>query len=136
MIRVSKKKNKYKNLEFKVADATNIPFDINYFDVSCISFGLHDMPLTIREKVLEEMVRITKPKGIIVIVDYALPKNRIVRYLIYHFVKSYETRYYTEFIKSDIKALLGKLGINIEKELSVLFGAGRILKGIRMDNNI
>jgi len=136
MIRVAKKKNKYKNLEFKVTDATNIPFDSNYFDISCISFGLHDMPLTIREKVLIEIVRITKPKGIIIIVDYALPRNKIGRYLIYHIVKSYETRYYPEFIKSDIEALLRKSGINIEKELQVLLGAGRILKGTRMDNNV
>ena len=94
------------------------------------------MPLGIREKVLKEMVRVTKPKGTIVIVDYSLPRNKIGKYLIYHIVKSYETRYYPEFIKSDLKAPLRKLEINIEKELSVLLGAGRMLKGIRMDNYV
>lgn len=134
MLKVAKKKNKYENLKFEVADATNIPFEDSEFDVSCVSFALHDIPLTIREKVLEEMVRVTKPKGIIVIVDYALPKSRIGRFLIYLFVKSYETKYYPEFIKSDIKALLRKLGIEIQNELPVFFGAGRILKGKKMEN--
>uniref|UniRef100_A0A7V0Z7V7 Methyltransferase domain-containing protein n=1 Tax=candidate division WOR-3 bacterium TaxID=2052148 RepID=A0A7V0Z7V7_UNCW3 len=129
MLKVANKKNKYENAKFIVADATNIPYKDNFFDVSCISFGLHDMPLAIREKVVEEIVRVTKPKGIIVVVDYALPKNKICRFLIYRFVKSYESRYYPEFIKSDLEALLRKSGIEIEKEHSVLLGVGRILKG-------
>lgn len=37
----------------------------------------------------------------IVIVDYALPENKIGRFLIYHFVKLYEGKYYIEFIKSE-----------------------------------
>ncbi len=136
MLKIANKKNKYENVKFEVGDATNIPFEDRHFDVSCVSFALHDMPLSIREKVLEEMVRVTKPKGIIAIVDYALPKNKISKYLIYHFVKSYESKYYPEFIKSEFEILLRKLGIEIEKEHSVLLGAGRILKGIRIDNNV
>lgn len=131
MITVANKKNKFENLEFKIADATNMPFKDDYFNASCVPFALHDMPISIRKKVLEEMVRVTKPKGIIIIVDYALPKNKIGRYLIYHFVKSYETQYYPEFIKSDLQALLRESGIKIEEELSILFGVGRILKGIK-----
>ena len=131
MIRVAKKKNRYENLKFKVADATNMPFEDDYFNVSCVPFALHDMPLTIRKKVLEEMVRVTESKGVVTVVDYALPKNKIGRYLIYHFVKSYETKYYPEFIKSDLQALLRRSGIKIEDERPVLFGAGRILKGTK-----
>jgi demethylmenaquinone methyltransferase/2-methoxy-6-polyprenyl-1,4-benzoquinol methylase len=135
MLKIANKKNKYKNVRFEVADATNMPFENKYFDVSCVSFALHDMPLSIREKVLQEMVRVSKPKGIMVIVDYALPKNRICKYLTYHFVKSYESKYYPEFIKSDLEALLRKSGIEIKEELPVLLGAGRILKGTRMNND-
>ncbi|NWF92891.1 MAG: class I SAM-dependent methyltransferase, partial [Syntrophaceae bacterium] len=73
MLKVANKKNKYGNVKFEVANATHLPFEDNSFDVSCVSFGLHDMPLTIREKALKEMVRVTKTKGMTVIVDYALP---------------------------------------------------------------
>ncbi len=134
MLKVAKKKNKYENVKFEVADATNMPFEDNYFDVSCISFGLHEMPLTIREKVVEEMVRVTKQKGTITIADYALPTNKICRYLVYHFVKCFETKYYSDFIKSDIRALLRKSGIEIVDKLPVLLGAGRILKGKGISN--
>ncbi len=131
MLNVANKKNKYKNVRFQVADAINLPFEDSSFDVSCISFALHDMPLTIREKALKEMVRVTKPEGIIVIVDYALPKNRIGRFLIYHFVRLYECDYYSKFIKSDLGALLRRSQIEIESEMPVVLGAVRIIKGIK-----
>jgi len=135
MLRVADKKNKYGNVRFEIADATNLPFEDESFDVSCVSFALHDMPLTIREKALKEMVRVTRLKGTIVIVDYALPKNKISRFLIYHFVKLYEAEYYSKFIKSDLQALLRKTGIKIKEELLVLLGAGRILEGTKMDDD-
>jgi demethylmenaquinone methyltransferase/2-methoxy-6-polyprenyl-1,4-benzoquinol methylase len=103
MLNVAKKKNKFRNVKFEVADATNLPFGDSSFDTSSISFALHDMPLSIREKVLKEMARVTKPKGIIVIIDYDLPKNKISKYLIYHFIALIEAEYYKNFIKSDLE---------------------------------
>jgi ubiquinone/menaquinone biosynthesis C-methylase UbiE len=44
------------------------------FDVSWVSFALHDMPPNIRGKVLREMVRVIKPGGIMV--DYDLPRSK------------------------------------------------------------
>ncbi len=131
MLKVANKKNRYKNVKFQVADATMLPFEDNYFDVVCISFALHDMPLTIREKVLKEINRVTKQEGVIVIVDYTLPRNRIGRFLIYHLVRLYEREYYIRFVKSDLKALLRKSGIEVNKERRVLLGAARILKGTK-----
>ena len=136
MLKVANKKNRYKNVNFQVADATNLPFEDYSFDVASVSFALHDMPLTIREKVLKEMVRVTKPEGMIVIVDYALPRNRIGRFLIYHFVRLYEREYYLRFIKSDLEALLRKSCIEIKEELRAIFGAVRILKGIKVDDSV
>ena len=133
MLKVAHKKNKYGNVKFEVADATNLPFEDGSFDVSCVSFALHDMPLTVIEKTLKEMVRVIKPKGTIIVVDYALPKNKIGRFLIYHFVRLYEGEYYQKFIKSDLEAMLRKKDIEIEEQLAVLHRAGRILKGIKMN---
>jgi ubiquinone/menaquinone biosynthesis C-methylase UbiE len=115
-------------VKFQVADATHLPFGDNSFDVTCVSFALHDMPLTVMEKVLPEMVRITKPGGIIIVVDYGLPKNRFGRFFIYHFVKLYERYYYSNFIKSDLEALLRKSKIEIEAEMLAVCGAVRTLR--------
>ncbi len=129
MLKVASKKNKYENAGFIVGDASNLPFKKGSFDVSGVSFALHDMLLPVREKALKEMVRVTRPGGMIVIVDYALPEDRDGRFLIYHFVKLYEGKYYMEFIRSEFEELLGKSGIKITEKLPVLLGAGRILKG-------
>ena len=133
MLKVAGKKNKCENVKFEVADAANLPFENNSFDVSCASFALHDMLSIIREEALKEMVRVTKPKGMIVIVDYALPENKACRFSIYHFVKCYEGKYYLEFIKTDLEALLEKSRVKIQEEIPILLGAGRILKGIKND---
>ena len=131
ILKVANSGNKYENVKFGVADAKNMPFKSNQFDVSCVSFALHDMPLSIRKKVLDEMVRVTKLKGNIAVVDHALPKNKISRYFVFNILKSKEGKNYMVFVKSDLQALLRESGIKVEKELSVLLGAVRILKGIK-----
>ena len=130
MLNVAKRKNKFRNARFEVADATELPFEDNGFDISSVSFALHDMPLSIRERVLKEMVRVTKPKGTIIIADYYLPKSKIGKFLIYHFIALYEFEYYKNFIKYDFEALLRRNKIKIIKEEIILRGAGRILKGV------
>ena len=130
MLSIAKKKNRFHNLNFEIGDATQLRFENSSFDVCCVSFALHDMPPSIRKKVLGEMARVLKPGGIMVIVDYALPKNRISRFFIYNFVRLWE-KYYSEFIKSDLDALLRASEVRIKEELPIILGAGRIVKGIK-----
>ncbi len=129
MLKVATRKNRYGNLKLEVADATNLPFENHSFDVACVSFALHEMPLTVREKVLREMVRVTKAKGTIVIIDFALPQNRVGRFFIYNLVKLFEGEHYVKFMKSDLKVSIQQAGIAIEGELRILLGGGRIIKG-------
>ncbi len=131
MLEIARKNNKAGFVKFEIADATHLRFEENSFDVSCISFALHDMPPNIREKVLREMVRVTTPRGVIVIVEYDLPRNKISRALIYLLVSLYEGEYYKQFIVSDLDSLLRKTGVEVMERVSVLFGAGRILKGTK-----
>lgn len=129
MLAVARKNNKGNNVNLERGDATHLRFEDNSFDVTCISFALHDMPLTIREKVLREMVRVTKPNGSIVIVDYALPRNGFSRFLIYRLIMLYEGEYYKKFIVSDLEALAQSERIEIVEQCSFLLGAGRVMRG-------
>lgn len=52
------------NLTFEVADATNLPFDDNSFDVVLIANALHIMPDP--EKALQEIDRVLRNKGILI----------------------------------------------------------------------
>lgn len=131
VLKVTNEGNKYENVTFWIADAANMPFKNNLFDVSCISFALHDLSLSIGKKLVDEMVRVTKLQGNIIVLDYAFPKNNVIRYLIYRFLKYKEGENYVAFVKSDLGALFTEAGIKVEKEHSELFGAVRFLKGIK-----
>jgi len=131
MLKIARRNNKYANLELKELDAAHLPFEDAKFDVSCVSFALHDMPSVIRERVVGEMARVTGPGGVIVVADYALPKNRIIRYFAYRFIRWFESKYYEEFIKNGLDTVLEKAGIRIEAERGVLLGAGRIIRGVK-----
>ncbi len=131
MISVARKKNRLSNARFESGDATRLRFDDGSFDVTTISFALHDMPPTIRERVLGEMVRVTKDQGSLILVDYGLPAHRAGRWLAYRIVKAYEGQYYARFIHSDFEALVRAAGIRIVEHHTGLLGAARALVGVK-----
>jgi demethylmenaquinone methyltransferase/2-methoxy-6-polyprenyl-1,4-benzoquinol methylase len=64
-------------LNFSKADALNLPFEENRFDVVTISYGLRN---TVKfEKALAEALRVTKTGGRIVIAEFSHPTNRVFR---------------------------------------------------------
>jgi len=127
MLEIAQKHNKDGLVKFEAGDATQLRFPDHSFEVSCVSFALHDMPPGVRRQVLKEMARVTMAKGKLVIVDYGLPRNKVGRVLVYRLVTLYEGPYYAEFIGSDLQALLADTGINVIETVPVLLGAGRIL---------
>jgi ubiquinone/menaquinone biosynthesis C-methylase UbiE len=132
MLKIARKNNRYHNVKLEAGDATTMNFPENRFDVASVSFALHDMPPSVGEKVLKEMVRVTRPGGTITVVDYDLPKNKFIKNLAYMMIKAYESKYYPPFINNNLPALMEKSGIKIEKERKVLFGTGRIIKGMKI----
>ena len=128
MLRIAVRKNRYDNVRFAIGDAENLPFKKNRFDVSCISFGLHEMPELVRKKVIGELVRVTKPHGKIIMVDYALPKEEIKRFLFYHFVRFYESKYFPEFIKTNLQEMIHGTGLKFNASCEYAFGCVKIWK--------
>lgn len=124
MLKVAKRKNKYEKVRFEVADAAAIPFEDNCFDVSCISFALHDMPREIRHKVLEEMKRVSQR---VVIVDYHIPQNRLERWFHVFCTSLYESKYYKDFARQDLKGLLRQHDLRVVREAYGLINFVKIL---------
>ena len=60
-------------VEFEVADAMNLPYDDNSFDVASIAFGIRnvDDPVIC----LKEMARVVKPGGRVVVLEFGQPKG-------------------------------------------------------------
>lgn len=65
------------HLPFTWADAMNLPFAADRFDVVTMSFGLRNTQD--RLKVMQEALRVTKPGGRFVIVEFSTPTNPLFR---------------------------------------------------------
>lgn len=69
-------------VEFEVADAMNLPYEDNSFDIASIAFGIRnvDDPLVC----LQEMARVVKPGGKVVVLEFGQPKGPVkIPYEIY-----------------------------------------------------
>ncbi len=64
-------------IRFSVADAMDLPFPDNYFDIASISFGIRNVadPL----KALSEMSRVVKPGGRVMVLEFGQVENPIFR---------------------------------------------------------
>lgn len=133
MLRIARRKNRCPNVTFQQADAADLPFEDESFDAACVSFALHEMPMSIRERVVREMARVTKPGGSVTVVDYALPRNHVASSLAYHIIKLYERDHYATFVKSDVAALLKREGVELTDQRSALLGMAQIKTGRRAE---
>lgn len=70
-------RKRHPELEFKFADATNLPFKDSEFDTVTISFGLRNVVDV--NKALSEMLRVTKPGGQLVICEFSKVTNPLFK---------------------------------------------------------
>ena len=59
--------------ETQVADAMNLPFEDDHFDVLTVAFGLRNMENW--EGALREMARVVKPGGHLLVLDFSTPSG-------------------------------------------------------------
>ncbi|MCF2705999.1 demethylmenaquinone methyltransferase [Arcanobacterium haemolyticum] len=68
---IAEGKRRHPELTFVEADALNLPFDDESFDVATISYGLRNVEDT--KRALEEMMRVVKPGGKLVVAEFSTP---------------------------------------------------------------
>lgn len=75
MLEVAPDKAKRKGLEvkFEIADAMNLQYADNSFDIASISFGIRNVDLPVQ--CLREMARVVKPGGKVVVLEFGQPQG-------------------------------------------------------------
>jgi demethylmenaquinone methyltransferase/2-methoxy-6-polyprenyl-1,4-benzoquinol methylase len=70
-------------VSLQIGDAMDIPADDSQFDAVTISFGIRNV--TDVEKALSEIYRVLKPGGRLLVLEFSLPQNQLLRraYLVY-----------------------------------------------------
>lgn len=120
MLKYAKRDDKL-NLKYMEQDATATKFSDSEFDISTISFALHDMPENIAIDVLKEMRRVTKNGGKIIIVDYNSSSNFVARIFL-GLSRLWETRYYWHFVKTGLNKYLEAAKMQAHSKKEYLFG--------------
>lgn len=64
-------------ITFVEADTQQLPFPADHFQIVSVAFGLRNVSDT--DAGLKEMIRVCKPGGSVVVLEFSLPKNRIFR---------------------------------------------------------
>ena len=90
MLDAGKEKIEKKGLDRRIklmqADALELPFCDNSFDVVAVAFGVRNMPN--REQALKEMLRVAAPGGSVMVLEMTFIQNRIFK-IMYHIYLNY-----------------------------------------------
>jgi demethylmenaquinone methyltransferase / 2-methoxy-6-polyprenyl-1,4-benzoquinol methylase len=84
MLEVARRRTRSRPLLFVQGDALSLPFSGNSFDVVTIGYGLRN--LSQLDQGLQELLRVTKPNGRILILDFGKPEHPLWRKLYFSYL--------------------------------------------------
>ena len=70
MVKVARRKFG-ENVDLRVCDASQIPYEDQTFDLVLSTFTFHEMPHELRAEVLQEMIRVLKKDGRLLLTDFS-----------------------------------------------------------------
>ena len=76
MLKLAEEKRHNRDVVFMEADTQLLPFESDTFQLVSIAFGLRNVSSTIGG--LEEMTRVCRPGGRVVVLEFSLPDNRLL----------------------------------------------------------
>lgn len=86
------------DVSFQIGSVDDIPYEDNMFDVVMCSFMIFHMSEAVRRKGIEEIYRVLKPQGQLLVLDLNLPARRVPRALMKLFLGF--------MLKHDLKELM------------------------------
>jgi demethylmenaquinone methyltransferase/2-methoxy-6-polyprenyl-1,4-benzoquinol methylase len=132
-------------IELRSGDSENLPFDVNSFDALTVGFGVRNFEHL--EKGLENMLRVLKPGGTAVILEFSRPRAFPIRQIYSFYFKrvcpfigklfSRDNRAYTYLNESvnafpdgtDFLEIMHKIGYSDCRQYPLTFGIATIYTG-------
>ena len=123
MLNIAKEKARKNKLHitFKKCDVRALPFQNESFDIVMVSLCMHELPLTIRNQVLQEISRVLKNNGILAVFDYGHQQSAIQRAL-YTLLMSIEEESAKEFLSKPFSKDLVRNGFKVINRISIFYG--------------
>ena len=88
-------------IDMRLGDSENLPFEDNYFDALTVGFGVRNYENL--EKGLSEMLRVVRPGGKLVILEFSKPKKFPIKQ-VFTFYSKYFIPFFGKRISKDEKA--------------------------------
>jgi len=100
-------------IELIKGNAEDLPFENESIQAITCVYLFHELPRTIREKVLKEFFRVLEPGGVLVLADsIQISDSPDYIKIMENFYKSFHEPFYCDYIKEDINSKIEKIGFN------------------------
>jgi demethylmenaquinone methyltransferase/2-methoxy-6-polyprenyl-1,4-benzoquinol methylase len=127
MLAVARKKVVASWVSFQLASVDSLPFSDNSFNHVICSYGLHEIPKDIRAAALKEVLRVLKPGGKFLTLDYHLPRYFPARQAIGAFVRVFEHDIAYKMMRGELAAEVAAAGLNLQEKKTPLGGMFQII---------
>jgi ubiquinone/menaquinone biosynthesis C-methylase UbiE len=105
-----------RRVQLMTANAEDLPFKDEYFDVVTSVFTMHELPRAVRRRVLSEIRRVLRPGGLLVIEDSAqMREAQDLAYFMHAFAQEFHEPYYEDYIVDDLTDLLTESGFSVDR---------------------
>lgn len=102
------------NTALVCADAGRLPFRDRAFDAVTVSFGLHELPTTVREHALSEAARVLCSDGALIVADLDRPPR--LGWIIDAYLRIGEPAHAREVVGDGLARMLRSTGFIVERE--------------------
>jgi ubiquinone/menaquinone biosynthesis C-methylase UbiE len=108
-----KKLAQFNRIDFVQADGTALPFQSGSFDAVYSVFLYHELPLSAREAILKESLRVLKPGGVFSLVDSLQTGDmRELDQILEDFPKQFHEPFYRDYVAHPMEKLVGEAGFS------------------------
>lgn len=95
-------------------NAETLPYRDSWFDAAASVYLFHELPRRARMRVMQELFRVTKPGGIVVVEDSAqLSEAGDLREFLENFARGMHEPYYRDYIRDDLAVIAREAGFEV-----------------------
>lgn len=121
MLNIAIRKSKqYPQISYFRHNFEHVPYK-NVFDAAVISFGTHEVPPEPRRNLYKQTYKALRPKGKLLVFDYATINNKAFKLIYWLYLKAIEHPNGWGYVNENHQKVLGKIGFKMIKHQKIFY---------------